>query len=246
MLLCESPKSSEERDSDIIQVLVITTNHRLRTEMASKLKYSYFSVTFSESFEDVRTKLLANAFDICIIDMNMTARNAFHICSSIVSATSFVEVVLISYSASPKDIVEGFSCGAADVITGMHLDMDVMAARLRRITRHRRPTSSTRRSHEVVLRHGPILLYPSRYSAFVDNRTIALSVREFRILCYLVANPSRVASRRDIALACVQHEHDLSDRAVDNIMFRLRKKLGEYGALIHSVRGVGYSLTEAV
>jgi len=96
-----------------------------------------------------------------------------------------------------------------------------------------------------VVRIGPLAVDPDLYDAQIAGRPLHLSLRQFHVLHYLMSRPGRVATRRDLAAVCTRHDQDLTDRAIDNLVLRLRKKMGSHGFMIASVRGVGYRIEEA-
>lgn len=90
------------------------------------------------------------------------------------------------------------------------------------------------------VRWGRLELFPERYAAKLDGKSVSLTVSQFNILNYLLARPGYVVSRRQLSLIGVGHHLEKDDRAIDSLLSRVRKQLGEYGWRIQSVRGVGY------
>lgn len=241
MTLCPH-EMRNELSSKRIALLLVTDREHLREAIASSVKEESFHLVMCESPEIIEQILARRSIDLVLIDLRFEAMTAMELCLQILRAHTALEVVLISEETTPHEIVTGFACGAADVITGSHLESEVLQARLRRIIKGRVPIKPLATPTEPGLHYGPIALYASRYAAYVDGRSLHLTVREFQVLLYLINNAQRIASRRDLVYACGQHDQDVSDRAIDNLILRLRKKLGRYGSLIVSMRGVGYSM----
>jgi two-component system alkaline phosphatase synthesis response regulator PhoP len=109
-----------------------------------------------------------------------------------------------------------------------------LAARLR-IVRHRHGVEGPE-----VLRRGPVRLHLATYRASADGRRIELTGKEFELLRFLMLDAGRVFSRPLILDRIWGHDYDGGMRTVDIHVWRLRAKLGERGALIETVRGVGY------
>jgi two-component system phosphate regulon response regulator PhoB len=92
-----------------------------------------------------------------------------------------------------------------------------------------------------LLIHG-ITIDVSRHEVFVDGAAVNLSATEFAILEFLARNPGWVFSRNKIIDSVKGKDYPVTERSVDVQILGLRKKLGEYGRYIQTVRGVGYRL----
>jgi DNA-binding response OmpR family regulator len=88
-----------------------------------------------------------------------------------------------------------------------------------------------------------LVLHPAHYEARLDGKLLSLTARQFHVLTLLASEKGRAVKRRRLAehIGAHGHQEDMSDRAVDNLISRLRKRLGP-GLSIESVRGVGYRL----
>ena len=78
----------------------------------------------------------------------------------------------------------------------------------------------------------------------MDGKEVALSATEFSILEFLLRNPGWVFSRSQIIDAIKGKDYPVTDRAVDVQILALRRKLGEAGDLIETVRGFGYRMKD--
>ena len=90
--------------------------------------------------------------------------------------------------------------------------------------------------------HG-IVLQPGTNEAFVEGRLVALTKTEFRLLHFLASRAGNAYTRQQIIETVQGPDYPATDRSVDSQVMGLRKKLGDYGRLIESVRGVGYRFT---
>ena len=91
--------------------------------------------------------------------------------------------------------------------------------------------------------HG-MVIHPGRHEVRVDGNPVALSSTEFRVLYFLASRPGWVFSRQQILDGVHGDNYAITDRAVDVQIVGLRKKLGEAGKYIETVRGVGYRFKE--
>ena len=81
---------------------------------------------------------------------------------------------------------------------------------------------------------------PARYEVKLKNKPIELTFTEFMILYTLAKRPGLVLSRYNIVDAIRGSNYVVTDRAVDVQIVSLRRKLGQFGKYIETVRGVGY------
>jgi len=95
--------------------------------------------------------------------------------------------------------------------------------------------------HRIIANR--LVIHPAHYEARFDGKLLTLSARQFHVLTLLASEKERAVERRRLAKQMGDHGHhgDVSDRAVDNLISRLRKRL-EPGLTIESVRGIGYRL----
>jgi two-component system phosphate regulon response regulator PhoB len=89
-----------------------------------------------------------------------------------------------------------------------------------------------------------VLIHPGRHEVRVDGKPVSLSSTEFRVLQFLAARPGWVFSRQQILDGVHGDNYAITDRAVDVQIVGLRKKLGDAGKYIETVRGVGYRFKE--
>ncbi|MFM1922137.1 MAG: Alkaline phosphatase synthesis transcriptional regulatory protein PhoP, partial [Candidatus Hydrogenedentota bacterium] len=89
-----------------------------------------------------------------------------------------------------------------------------------------------------------LLIHPGRHEVSLAGQKIDLTHTEFRILHYLARRPGWVFTRYQIVDAVHGQDHAVTDRSVDVQIVGLRKKLGEAGSYIETVRGVGYRFRE--
>ena len=90
--------------------------------------------------------------------------------------------------------------------------------------------------------HG-IVLRPATNEIFVDGKPLSLTKTEFRLLYFLAGHAGNAYTRQQIIETVQGPDYPATDRSVDSQVMGLRKKLGDYGRLIESVRGVGYRFT---
>jgi len=94
------------------------------------------------------------------------------------------------------------------------------------------------------IRLGPLEVRPGRYEVLVQAEPANLTLTEFRMLLLFLNRPGWVFSRQEIVKSIHGENYQVTDRAVDVQIVGLRKKLGEAGDLIETVRGLGYRIKD--
>jgi len=89
-----------------------------------------------------------------------------------------------------------------------------------------------------------LVIHPSRHQVVRGARTIDFTVTEFRVLAFLAEKPGRVFTRQQILDGVHGDNYAITDRAIDVQIVGIRKKLGDAGHYIETVRGVGYRFRE--
>ena len=95
-----------------------------------------------------------------------------------------------------------------------------------------------------LLSFGTIRADRNRHVVTVDEKEVAVTLKEFQLLCYLLLNKGIVLSREQIMQAVWDIPFELESRTIDMHIMSLRQKLGGEGAAIRTIRGVGYRLGE--
>lgn len=149
-------------------------------------------------------------------------------------ATADIPVVMITAKGSEFDKVQGLDLGADDYIAkpfGMAELIARVRARLRRIA----PKTDADR-----LTIGRLMLDKRAHCAYLDGQPIALTMKEYDLLCLLMENRGMAFSREQLLDRIWDYAYDGGTRTVDVHIQTLRAKLGDCGGMIVTVRGVGY------
>jgi two-component system phosphate regulon response regulator PhoB len=149
-----------------------------------------------------------------------------------------VPVIMTTAKGEESDIVTGLELGADDYVVKPY-SPKVLIARIRAGLRRleERDANTTDGS---FFQKGEIKLDAARHTAFCKDKLLDLSPTEFAMLKHFLSNPDIVFSRNQIIAAVKGTDYPVTDRSVDVQILGLRKKLGEAGDLIETVRSVGY------
>ena len=150
--------------------------------------------------------------------------------------TKDLPIIMLTAKSTEYDKVVGLDGGADDYVTKPFGTMELVA-RVKALLRRTEPVSD---GNEYSI--GPLFLNPDKHIIQVDGQDVALTLKEFQLLCYLVRNKGNVMTRDQILQEIWGYEFDGENRTVDVHIRTLRSKLGRAGDLVETVRGIGYRI----
>lgn len=176
--------------------------------------------------------------DLALLDIMLPEEDGITVLSWLRgrSATASLPVILLTAKTSEYDIVTGLDSGADDYVTKPFGTMELISrvkALLRRMG-----------TAETGYRTDGLCVNPEKHTATADGKPINLTVKEFRLLETLLKNRGTVLTRDRLLNEVWGYDYDGENRTVDVHIKSLRTKLGDCGALIETVRGVGYKISE--
>lgn len=154
--------------------------------------------------------------------------------------TRKVPVILVTARDTEMDKVRGLDEGADDYLSKPFGVMELLA-RVRALIRR----ASDAPREEEVLRLGPITLDRARHRVTAEGREVALTHMEFELLAFLMEHAGKVVTREVLLDNVWGMVYAGDTRTVDVHIRTLRQKLGSWGFLITTVRGVGYRMEES-
>lgn len=145
-------------------------------------------------------------------------------------------IIMLTARGTEVDVVTGLNLGADDYVVKPFKTRELFA-RVRALLRRLGGESG---AEAAVRRLGEVWVEPATYRAGDAKETFDLTPTEFKLLEMLLRHPGRVYTRGQILTAIWPDDRAVDDRAVDVHIARLREKMGKQGALVETVRGVGY------
>jgi two-component system alkaline phosphatase synthesis response regulator PhoP len=152
------------------------------------------------------------------------------------AAVKKVPVIMITAKGTEYDRVVGLDEGADDYISKPFGMMELLA-RIRAVLRR-----AQREGGEKEYTLGGLYVSPAKHIVKVNGEEVALTLKEFELLCLLLEHRGSVLTRDQILNAVWGYGFDGASRTVDVHVRTLRQKLGEAGGCIETVRGVGYKI----
>lgn len=187
--------------------------------------------------------------DLVILDWMLPGLDGLEVLRQI-RRQSATPVMMLTARVEELDRVMGLEVGADDYITKPFSTPELIArvrAMLRRVELIEQTLDHDRHpAANGVLVYGGLHLDTGGYRAMLDGHVLDLSRTEFDLLRLFLSNPGRAFSRVYLLETVWEVGYVGGDRAVDNAVLRLRKKLGALGEAIETVWGVGYRLRDAV
>jgi two-component system phosphate regulon response regulator PhoB len=222
------------------QILVVEDEEDILELVTFNLKKEGYRVKGVASGEAALQEVRQQVPDLIILDLMLPGANGFDICKSLKTAprTKAVPVIMLTARSEDVDIVTGLELGADDYLT-KPFSPRVLVARVRAILRRSKTDDS---DHETLLKVHDIEINIKRHEVTISGKLINLTSTEFRVLRLLSSRPGWVFTRDQIVGAVHDQEYAVTDRSVDVIIVGLRRKLGQSGQFIETVRGVGYRM----
>ncbi len=219
-------------------VLVVDDEEDVLELIRYNLERAGYRVSCAASGEEALALARRTGPDVILLDLMLPGVDGLDVCRQLRAdaATRDIPVVMVSARGEEADVVAGLELGADDYVT-KPFSPRVLLSRVKAVLRRRRGEEA---SPEAVVRAGDLEIDPGRHRVTFRGEGLDLTVTEFRILHLLASRPGRVFTRQQIVDAVHGVNHPATERSVDVQVMRLRKKLGEAGELVETVRGVGY------
>ena len=233
-------------DNDRIpQVLVVDDEPNIRELVQVALKFHGCSVSTAGTGRDALRQAEASRPDLIVLDVMLPDLDGFEVCRRLRAAGNEVPVIFLTARDTSSDTVTGLTLGGDDYVT-KPFSVEALVARvravLRRASRGSAADGKPDRSAEP-LRVADLELDESRWTVHRAGVQVELSPTEFRLLAYLMRHEGLVLTRAQLLENIWGWDYSGASQIVETYVSYLRRKLDPLGPpLIHTQRGVGYSL----
>nr|WP_320049058.1 response regulator transcription factor [uncultured Desulfuromonas sp.] len=224
------------------KILIVEDEEDILALVHYNLSRDGFQVTTATTGEEGVEQARKEHPDLMILDLMLPGMDGLEVCEALKKDRELrdIPVIMLTAKGEESDIVKGLEMGAADYVT-KPFSPKVLLARVKAVLRRYEQGDETEHvpTDAVIERHG-LVIHPGRNEVLVDGRSVDLTYTEFRVLHFLASRPGWVFTRYQIVNAVRGEDYSVTDRAVDVQIVGLRRKLGNFGHCIETVRGVGY------
>ena len=217
-------------DDDSIRELVLYTLHTTGFEAEGFRN----AANFWQALEKELPQLV-------LLDIMLPDEDGLHILKRLRAGaeTADLPVMMLTAKSSEYDRVVGLDSGADDYMP-KPFGMMELVSRVRALLRR----AAKPAAEDKLFTAGSLAVDVKRRAVTVEGEPVILTYKEFELLCYLLENRGVVLSRDQILTKIWDYNYSGETRTVDVHIRTLRQKLGDAGALIETVRGVGYRLAQ--
>ncbi|MEU7853830.1 response regulator transcription factor [Nonomuraea sp. NPDC049141] len=217
------------------RVLVVDDEPNIRALLSQTLRLVSFEVRTAESGAEAVRAAREFEPDIVVLDVMMEDIDGFEVARRLGER---VPVLFLTARDTVEDRVRGLTLGADDYVA-KPFSLEEVVLRIRAILRR----SRTETAREDVLRYADLELDTAAHEVRRGGVRVELSPTEFNLLAYLLTNAGRVVSKAQILDSVWRYDFDGDSSIVESYVYYLRKKIDKWEPqLIHTVRGVGYTL----
>jgi DNA-binding response OmpR family regulator len=227
-------------------VLIVEDQPELAEMLAYSLTRAGYDATTTYDGRSALKKVTEARPDLVLLDLMIPELPGTEVASRIRTnpATADLPIIMLTAKADELDQLLGLTVGADDYIT-KPFSMKLLLARVEAVLRRSAAGGASARPEEGDrLTLGPIVADLGTHEVAVDGAPVKLTLTEFRLLAALISARGRILSRSALMTKAIGPGVTVTERTIDVHMTALRKKLGTAGALIRTVRGVGYRASE--
>jgi two-component system response regulator TctD len=223
-----------------MRLLLVEDHTELAIWVAKTLRHSGFAVDVVARGDHACAALLTQAYDLVVLDLALPGMDGLEVLSWIRrhEKTIRLPVLILTAHGSPEERTRGLNLGADDYLP-KPFDFAELEARIRALLRRSG-------NMETLVRVGRLEFETNTRVAAVDGRTLGLTRRELAVLEVLISRLGKPVSREALFERVFGMDDEARSESIEIYIHRLRKKLERSGAVVSTMRGLGYMLGEAV
>lgn len=227
-------------------ILVVDDEEDILELIRYNLSREGYGVLLATTGEEALRLVKNDSPDLMVLDLMLPGVDGLEVTRRIrrQAKGGSIPIVMLTAKGEEADVVSGLELGADDYVT-KPFSPRILIARIRSVLRRRQLLAAESAGDgEGVLEKAGLSIHPGRHEVRMDGLLLPLTWSEFQILHFLARRPGWVFTRTQIVDAIHGDNYPVTDRSVDVQIVGLRKKLGEHGKRIETVRGVGYRFRE--
>ncbi|RKI30866.1 DNA-binding response regulator [bacterium 1xD8-6] len=216
-----------------LKILVVDDETRMRKLVRDFLvKQDYDVLEAGDGEEAVEIFYDKKDISLIILDVMMPKMDGWEVCREI-RQYSQIPIIMLTAKSDERDELLGFELGVDEYIS-KPFSPKILVARVEAILRR------TNAMGEGKKEIGGIVLDQSAHEVMIDGKPVELSFKEFELLAYFIENQGIALSRERILNNVWNYDYFGDARTIDTHVKKLRSKMGEKGAYIKTIWGMGY------
>jgi two-component system OmpR family response regulator len=227
--------------SEKTRILVVDDEPNIRDLLAQTLRLTGFDVTTAGSGAEALAAAAKEVPALVVLDVMLPDFDGFEVAQRLRGSGHDVPIVFLTARDAVEDRIRGLTAGGDDYVN-KPFSLEELILRIRAVLRR----ISTPDSPGAPIRYADLELDEDTHDVRRAGVRVELSPTEFKLLRYLMENADRVVSKAQILDRVWHYDFSGDGRIVETYVYYLRKKVDSLGPpLIHTLRGVGYSLRAA-
>jgi two-component system response regulator MprA len=224
-----------------MRLLVVDDDRGLRDVLRRALSLAGYEVVLTDSGAGALSEVAGSGPDAVVLDIGLPDIDGLEVCRLLRQEGNRVPVLMLTARDAVSDRIDGLDAGADDYLV-KPFDIDELKARLRALLRR----AGGEADADGALSFGELKLDPGRHGVWISDTFVELTRTEYQLLELFMRNPRRVLPHTLIYDRVWGYDFGPTSNALRVYIGYLRRKLEDAGAtsVIHTVRGVGYSLRE--
>ena len=220
---------------------MVEDDDNIRDLVAYTLNSSGMEATGFRRPSDFWNAMKESRPSLILLDIMLPEEDGLSILRKIrtVEETRQIPVIMLTAKDSEYDKVIGLDSGADDYVAKPFGMMELLS-RIKALLRRTESLNKKQKSETFFV--GSLMVCPETHVVTANNVPVALTRKEFDLLCVLLRNRNVVLSREQLLDAVWGYAFDGESRTVDVHVRTLRQKLGKAGNCIETIRGVGYKI----
>jgi len=229
---------------ETIKVLLVEDEEDIREMVHFNLFKERYQVLLASDGQAAVDMAKKEFPELIVLDVMLPKMDGFEVCEHLKKdpQTKKIPIIMLTAKGEEEDVIKGLEVGADDYIT-KPFSPKVLLARIKAVLRR---SKSVVKGQKSVFKLNDLKIDLSKRKTFIRDAEINLTYTEFQILHLLAQKSGWVFTRGQIVDSIRGQNHAITDRSVDVQIVNLRKKMGDQGHLIETVRGVGYRFQENI
>ena len=218
------------------KILIVDDEINIRELIKKYATFEGYQVCEAVDGIEAIEKCKNEEFDIIIMDVMMPELDGFSAVKEI-RKTKNIPIIMLSARGEEYDRLHGFDLGIDDYVVKPFSPKELMMRINAILTRYRSSYSNI--TNNVYVYDTLRIEYDARL-VYINEERVEMTPKEYELLTYLIKNENVAITREELLSKVWGYDFYGDDRTLDTHMKLLRKKLGEYGKNIVTLRGVGY------